>query len=93
MAKTYRKRDQRSDFWLPEVEGRRLRKREVENWMKEVKRYNLSVIREISTRDIIYNMMVIVNNSVGYIGKLLRVDPEFSSQGKNIFLFIFWYLY
>ena len=29
------------------------------NWMKAVKRYKLSVIRQISTRDVIYNINII----------------------------------
>ena len=39
-------------LWLPEVEdaGRR-------NWMKAVKRYKLPVITEVSTRDVMCNMI------------------------------------
>ena len=42
----------RSDLWLPEAgHGGR------GNWMKVVKRHKLPVIRQISTRDIMYNII------------------------------------
>jgi len=47
--------------------------------------YKLPVI----TRDVMYNMINIINTAVCYITKLLTVNPEFSSQGKTIiFLFL-----
>ena len=41
------------------------------NWRKVVQRYKLPVIREISPRDVMYNMMTIVNTAVWYISNLL----------------------
>ena len=38
-----------------------------ENRMKVVKRYKLPVIREISTRDVTYNMINIINIAACYI--------------------------
>ena len=54
--------------------------------MKVVKEgYKLPVI----TKDVMYNMINIINTAVCYITKLLTVNPEFSSQGKTIiFLFL-----
>ena len=37
----------------------------MEKWKKVVKRYKLSIIREISTRDIIHNMLTRVNTATG----------------------------
>ena len=36
-------------------------------WMKAVKRYKLPVIRQISSRDVMYNMINIINTAVCYI--------------------------
>ena len=36
------------------------------NWMKAIKRYNLVVIRKVSTRDVTYNMITIMNTA-GFI--------------------------
>ena len=38
--------------------------------MKEVKRYKLLVIKQISHRDIMYSTVTIVNNTVLHISKL-----------------------
>lgn len=40
--------------------------------MEVVKRYNLPVIRQISSEDIMYSMVTIVKDTVLYIRKLLR---------------------
>ena len=40
--------------------------------MKVVKRHRLLVIRKISTKDVMYNIMTLVNSTVWYNGKLLR---------------------
>ena len=37
------------------------------NWMKAVKRYKLPVVRLISTMDVIYNMINIINTTVSYL--------------------------
>ena len=37
------------------------------NWMKAVKMYKLPVIRQISTRDIMCNMINIINTAICYI--------------------------
>ena len=50
--------------------------------MKAVKRYKLPAI---SNRDIRYSIIRTTNTVVCYIQKLLRVNPEFSSQGKQFF--------
>ena len=42
--------------------------------MKGVKRYRISVIGQISIRDIMYNMINMVNTVVCYTGKFLRVN-------------------
>ena len=44
------------------------------NWVRMAKRYKLSVIRKISTRNKIKNMLSIVKSAVGYTEK--RVDPR-----------------
>ena len=33
------------------------------NWMKEVKRYKLTVIRQVSHRDIMYSIVITVNDT------------------------------
>ena len=56
--------------------------------MKVVKRYKLAVIKWISTLDIMFHMIDIINTAVCYIWKLLRIkSQEFSSQG--IFFYFF----
>lgn len=42
--------------------------------MKGVKRYRISVIEQISIRDITYNMINMVNTVACYTGKFLRVN-------------------
>lgn len=42
--------------------------------MKGVKRYRISVIGQISIRDIMYNMVNMVNTVACFIGKFLRVN-------------------
>ena len=39
---------------------------------------------KINIRVVIYNMINRINTAVCYIGKLLRINPESSSQGKKI---------
>lgn len=56
------------------------------NWRKVVNSFKLSVIRQISTKDLMYNTMTIANPAVQYIGKLSR---EFAPQRKNLFSFSF----
>ena len=41
--------------------------RERGNWIKAVRRYKVSVIRQISIRNIMYNIINIINTSVCYI--------------------------
>lgn len=48
-----------SDLLLPEAEGR-----ERGNRMKAVKMYQLSVIRQISTRDVMCNVINLINTAV-----------------------------
>ena len=58
-------------------------------WMKVIKEsYKLPVI----TRNIMYNMINIINTALCYIRKLLTVNPEFSSQGRIIiFFYLIWW--
>ena len=56
---THRKRDQICCYQRQEVGVGG-------NWMKAVKRYKLPVIRYISTRDIMYNMINIIKTAVCY---------------------------
>ena len=37
------------------------------NWMKAIKEYKLAVIKQISTRDVMYNMINRINTAVCYI--------------------------
>ena len=56
------------------------------NWIKAVKRYKLPVIKEVSTSNVMYNMINTINTAICYKSKLLkRVNLEFSSQRKTIF--------
>ena len=55
-------------------------------WMKAVSRYQLSLIRSISTRDVVYNMINIINNVVCDILKLFKqVNPKSSYHKKFFF--------
>ena len=47
----------KSDLWLLE-EG---------NWMKVIKRCKFPVIRQVSTGDVMYNMMTVANTALWYI--------------------------
>ena len=40
-----------------------------------------------------YNVINIMNTAVCYVQKLLRVNPEFSAQGKNFSISLILYLY
>ena len=54
------------------------------NIMKVVKRYHLAVITKISTRNVRYNMVNIINSAVCYIRRLSRVNLVLIT-GENIF--------
>lgn len=58
----------RSDLWLPEVGWQ---------WEGEIgkgdQKIQPPVTRQVSTRDVLYNMMTMVNTAIGYTGKLLRM--------------------
>lgn len=57
-------------------------------WVKVVKRYKLPVMRSISTGDVMYYMMPIVNNVVWYIFKVAkRVDPKSSHHKGDIYIY------
>ena len=83
--KTKQKQTQKekSDLWLPEVEGRVRGK-----WRKVIKRLKLSAIRWVSTRNIMYNIMTRCYNCCMIYRKVKKVNHEFSLQGV-FFLFIF----
>lgn len=51
--------EKKVDLWLPEAEGR-----ERGNRMKAVKMYQLSVIRQISTRNVMCNVINLINTAV-----------------------------
>ena len=62
--------------------------------MKAVSRYQLSLIRSISTRDVVYNMINIINNVVCDIVKLFKqVNPKSSYHKKIFFLDFNFYLF
>ena len=59
-------------------------------WMKVVKSYKFPVIRWINSRGVMYSMMSIINNSVPFIWKLLRVDlknPQHNNK-KNFCYYV-----
>ena len=37
-------------------------------------------------KDVMYNLINIINTAVCYVRKLLRVNPKSSSHGKDVFL-------
>ena len=64
------------------------------NWMKVVKRYKLPIRRLISSRDVIYNKINIVNTVVIYVSYMLymkvkRVNYKHSYHMETIYIFIF----
>ena len=78
----------RSDLWLPEAGGWGR-----ETCKKAVKRYKLTVTREISTRNIIYNNDDCSSHCCMIHRKAVkRVDPK-SSHHKEEFFFLFFLLY
>ena len=46
-------------------------------------------IYKINTRDIMCNMINIINTAVWCVWKLLRANSEFSSERKYIYIYIF----
>ena len=56
------------------------------NWMKVVKRHKFPVTRYISTRDVMYNMIKIINTL--YM-KVKRVNPKSAHHKEKIFFFYF----
>ena len=44
-------------------------------WMKAIKRYKFPVIGKIMTRDVMYNMVNIINTTLCYIQKLREKIP------------------
>lgn len=56
--------------------------------MKVVKRYKSPVIKSVSTGDVMYNMINIMNTAAYYTLKLLRINPK-SSRHKGKILFWF----
>lgn len=52
-------RETESRMWLP---GDRYEK----NWEVSVERYKLPVVRQISSGDLMYSMVIIINNNVLY---------------------------
>ena len=56
--------------------------------MKTDKWYKHPVIRQISTRDIMYSTINIVNTVLDYTGKLLRINPKRSHHMGKIFFSI-----
>lgn len=65
---------QRTDWWLPEVADK----------MGEGGQKALTVIKWMSPEDIMYSMLNIVDNTVLYIWKVLRVNLKSSHHKENI---------
>ena len=59
------------------------------NWMNVVKRYKLTVIRQIIARNIMYNMVNIINTAICYTRK--RINPKSSYHKEYFFLFFFFF--
>lgn len=70
--KSHRKRDQIT----------RDRVGEQGNWTKVVKRYKLSILRQISIRNVTLNVVTMVTTAVWSMGRLVRVNPK-SSHHKE----------
>jgi len=68
----------------------------VGKWMKKVKRFKYPIIKEISSRDIIYNMVTIVNTVLYicmlYIWNLLRVNLKVFITEKSYNYVCWWIL-
>ena len=74
----------RSDLCLPDSWGGVW-----ENWMKVIGRYKLPVVRQVSTEDVMYKMMTIVNPAILYTLKVAkRVNLKILIKRK-IFFFPF----
>ena len=59
-------------------------------WVKVVKSYKFPVIRGINSRGVMHSMMTIINNSVPFTWKLLRVDlknPQHNNK-KNFCYYV-----
>lgn len=75
----------RSDLWLSEAESSR-----VGNWRKVVKKYELPVKRQISSRDVSYCMMTTANTAVMIHKKVVtRANSMSSHHNENFFPFSF----
>jgi len=56
------------------------------NWRKVVKRYKLPVIREIGTREVMYNLMTTAKTAVMIHKEVVRrVNPKSSQHKENCF--------
>ena len=62
------------------------------NWMEVGKRYKLTVIRQISSRNIMYSIIDIINSAMFYMTVFKRVNPKCSYYKKTFFSLILLYL-
>lgn len=52
--------------------------------MKAVKRYRLHVIKQVSNRDVMYNMISIITAAICYKSKVLRASPKHSHHKEKV---------
>ena len=60
--------------------------------MKAIKNYKLPVVRYKISRDIMDNMIIVINTDVSYMRNFKRASPK-SSNHKEIFIFLFSFLF
>lgn len=75
-------------MWLSETESSR-----VGNWRKEVKKYELPVKRQVSSRDLSYCMMTTANTAVMIHRKVATRANSMSSHHNENFFFLFPFLF
>ena len=57
----------------------------MENWMKVLQRYKLLIIRQISARDVMYNIINIINCFMLCMKVVKRGNPKSSHHKEKIF--------
>ena len=67
----YRAQTQRTNWWLPKVEGGSWAK-----WMRGIERHKLPAVKQMNHGDVVYSMATIVNNE--------RVDFKSFCHKKKI---------
>ena len=56
--------------------------------MKAIKNYKLPVVRYKISRDIMDNMIIVINTDVSYMRNFKRASPKSFHHMKTIFLFL-----